>query len=107
MRYAYHDLGHQDEGNTIVVRWRGSGADVMLLDRVNFIRYREQKHPLFYSGGGRYGSPPAELRIPEDGQWYVVADLRGNSAYAKVTVEVLSAEGTQQMSEEEPLVEVA
>ena len=32
MRYLYHDLGAQPQGCTAVVRWRGSGADVLLLD---------------------------------------------------------------------------
>ena len=104
MRYAYHDLGHQDEGNTIVVRWRGSGADVMLLDPVNFVKYREARKPVFYGAGGNYGRPPAELTIPEDGRWYVVADLHGYSANAKATVEVLGA--AEEESQEAELIKV-
>lgn len=105
MRYAYHDLEHQDAGNTIVVRWRGSGADVLLLDPVNFVKYREGRVPVVYSAGGKYGRPPAELTIPEAGRWFVVADLHGYSVNAEATVEVLSKDGTQQESHTE-LVEV-
>ena len=105
MRYAYQDLGHQDDGTTVVVRWRGSGADVLLLDPVNFTKYYEGRHPVFYSAGGKYGRPPAELTIPQGGRWYVVADLHGYSVHAKATVEVLSKDGAGKESQEE-LVEV-
>lgn len=106
MRYAYHALDHQDAGTRIVVRWRGSGADVLLLDPVNFTKYREGRHPVHYSAGGKYGRPPAELTVPEDGRWFVVADLHGYAVHAKATVEVLSKEGGEQESQEEELVEV-
>ena len=105
MRYAFHALGHQDEGNTIVVRWRASGADVLLLDPVNFSKYRDGKRPVFYAAGGKCGRPPAELTIPEDGRWYVVADLHGYSAHAEATVEIRGKQGAPE-SQEEPLVEV-
>jgi hypothetical protein len=107
MRYGYQDLGQQAEGNTVVVRWRGSAADVMLLDPVNFRKYCEDKKLVFYDAGGRYGRPPARLTIPEDGRWYVVADLHGYSAHAKATVEVVAPNGAQEQEvDEEALIEV-
>jgi hypothetical protein len=105
MRYAYHDLGQQPEGTEAIVRWRGSAAEVLLLDPVNFSKYRERKRPVFYSGGGSYRRPPAHLSIPEDGRWYVVADLRGYSAGAKATIEVLNPRDSEPAeAHEEPLV---
>ena len=103
MRYLYHDLGAQPQGCTAVVRWRGSGADVLLLDPVNFSKYCRGKQPVVYSGGGRYPHPPATLSIPEDGRWYVVADLGGNSARGAATVEVQHGGGDRGASQEEPL----
>jgi hypothetical protein len=92
----------------VVVRWRGSAADVLLLDPVNFTRYCEAKHPVFYGAGGHYRRAPARLTIPEDGRWYVVADLHGYSAHAKATAEVLAPDGAEEQStDEEALVEVA
>lgn len=106
MRYAYHDLGYQHEGNKVVVRWRGAGGDALLLDPVNFSKYCGGRRPVFYSAGGRYARPPAELTIPEDGRWYVVADLHSNSAHPRATVEVLSKDAGDQEPHEKRLAEV-
>ena len=107
MTYLYHDLGAQRQGSTAVIRWHGSGADVLLLDPVNFSKYRRGQHPVAYSGGGQYRRAPASLSIPEDGRWYVVADLRGTSARAAATVEVRHGDdGDRGASPEEALVSV-
>jgi hypothetical protein len=102
MRYAYKDLGEQTAGTTAVVAWRGSAADVLLLDPVSFCKYRAGRSAVFYSGGGRFGRSPARLSVPEDGRWYVVADFRGSSA--DPSVEILKPHG--QATDEEQLVEV-
>lgn len=107
MRYAYSELGHQPAESTAVVRWRGSGADVLLLDPVNFSKYREGRTPVFFSGGGRYRRSPARLTIPEDGRWYVVADLGHYGTQAEATVEMLNPEAPEsETTSEERLVEV-
>ena len=87
MRYAYYDLGERQQGTTVVVRWRGSPADVMLLDPVNFSKYRDAGGLLSYERGGHYPRSPARLTIPEDGRWYVVADFHGHSNLLHATVE--------------------
>ena len=88
MRYAYRDLGSPAAGSTAVIRWAGGSADVLLLDPVNFAKYRDGREPVRYSAGGRFSRAPAELTIPKDGRWYVVADLHGYSKDARPTVEV-------------------
>jgi uncharacterized protein DUF1883 len=108
MRYAYHDLGDQEKGTDVVVRWQAAAADVLLLDPVNFSKYCEGRQPLFFSAGGRYGRSPARLTIPQSGRWYVVADLHGYSVHAKATVEVLKPDSSEeQQAGEKRLVEVA
>ena len=107
MRYAYHNIGKQPAGTTAIVRWRGSAADVLLLDPVNFSRYCEGRRPVFFSGGGHYRHPPARLSIPQDGRWYVVADLGGYAGNAKATVEVSQRhDGDPRAKRQEALVEV-
>ena len=102
MRYAYCDLGEQGEGSTLTVRWRGgAAADVMLLDPVNFTKYREARLPVMYGDGGRYARPPACLKVPADGRWYVVADLRGYSQFAEATVEVADPQSGDRVHEEQ------
>ncbi len=101
MRYAYQDLGEQPAGTTVVVRWSGSAAKVILLDPVNFSKYQYcDGRPFFYDGGGRYRHPPAELSIPQDGHWYVVVDLGGNTGAAP-TIEVLASADSQPHAERE------
>ena len=106
MRYAYNHLGNQPAGTTAVVRWHGSAADVLLLDPVNFSKYCEGKKPVFYSGGGHYRHPPARVSIPQEGRWYVVADLGGYGTNARATVEVQQPGATQQERTQEPLAQV-
>jgi len=107
MRYAYRDLGKQAKGDTVIVRWSGgASADVLLLDPVNFTKYREARLPVRYSHGGRYRRSPAELTIPEDGRWYVVADLHGYSELAEATVE-MPEKGADAQAQEEQLIGAA
>lgn len=94
MRYAYRDLGSFAEGSTAIVRWSGGAADVLLLDPVNFAKYRDGRDPVRYAAGGRFARAPAELTIPKDGRWYVVADLHGYSKDARPTVEVMGQDDT-------------
>lgn len=104
MTFAYGDLGEQTAGSTAVVRWRGSAANVGLLDRVNFAKYREGQTPVFYSAGG-HGRSPVRLPIPGDGRWFVVADFIGLDT--KGTVEIVREDsGKASVTEEKPLVEV-
>jgi hypothetical protein len=90
MRYAYKDLQTQAKGSTVIVRWKGAAADVLLLDPVNFVKYCEGRDPVKYGDGGHAARSPARLNVPEDGRWYVVADLRGYSTLAEATVQVFS-----------------
>lgn len=105
MGYAYSDLGEQTAGSTAVVRWRGSAANVVLLDPVNFARYRDGRTPVFHSAG-EHGRSPARLTIPQDGRWYVVADLGGTSHKASVEILKPHGGGKPPATEEKSLIEV-
>ncbi len=93
MKYAYHDLGHQNAGTTVRVRLDGSVANVILLDPTNFGQYRAGL-PFRYTGGHVTRSP-VELEIPEDGRWYVVVDTGGYRGRVRGRVEVVSAGGAR------------
>lgn len=77
MKYLYYDLGEQQQDSCVVVHLRGSAANVILLDPVNFDRYRF--HQPFQYTGGLNARTPARLQIPHDGRWYLVIDCGGYS----------------------------
>lgn len=88
MRYHFYDIGHQTEGSSVVVRLRGSTANVILLDPPNFARYRSGE-PFLYTGGHCRRSP-VRLQIPRDGHWFVVIDHGGYKGRVRAEVEVKS-----------------
>jgi hypothetical protein len=93
MRYAFFELGEQDAESTAVVRLRGKAANVVLVDELNFGRYRTGQ-PFSYVGGRRRRGE-IRLAIPRDGRWYVVLDLGGYSGRTKGTVTVLGPDGSK------------
>jgi hypothetical protein len=99
MKYAYADLGAQEQGNDVVINVRGGARGVMLIDVANFQRYRTGRS--FRFEGGRYRGSPARLQIPSDGHWYAVLDLGSLNGRAKATVEVIKRGASERQPERE------
>ena len=102
MRYRYYDLHHQQAGTTVTARLEGSVCNLILLDAVNFKRYRAGQ-PFLYTGGRQWQSP-VSLEVPEDGHWYAVVDLGGYKGRVKATVEVRSADESRAVETPRSLV---
>jgi hypothetical protein len=92
-RYSYYDLGELRAGDGVVVKLRGSAANVLLLDRGNFERYRVGL-TFSYVGGLRRRSP-VQLAVPHDGHWYVAMDLGGRPGHARGAVKVVPDDPSQ------------
>jgi hypothetical protein len=91
MRFLYYDLDERPEGTWVVAHLHGSSANVILLDPVNFDRYRLGL-PFLYAGG-LWARTPARLRIPRDGHWYLVIDCGGYRHRVHVDgVEIVAAD---------------
>jgi hypothetical protein len=75
MRYLYYDLGEQEQECGVVARLHGSSANVILVDSLNFDRYRLGR-PFLYEGGF-FTRTPARLQIPWTGHWYLIIDCGG------------------------------
>ncbi|HET6867784.1 MAG TPA: DUF1883 domain-containing protein [Solirubrobacteraceae bacterium] len=91
MKYLYYDLGEQQRDSCVVAHLRGSAANVILLDPLNFDRYRF--HQAFEYTGGLYARTPARIQIPRDGHWYLVIDCGGHSHRVwNETIEILPAD---------------
>lgn len=93
MRFSFHDLGPQARGAEVIVRLRGSSANVLLLDQANFSLYRAGG-PFVYTGGFQRRTP-VRLEIPEAGHWYVVVDLGGFKGKTRGNVEVIGPGETE------------
>jgi hypothetical protein len=93
VRFAYFNLGHQENGSVVSVSLGGSAANVVLLNPANFARYRAGQAFAYF--GGYFTEPQAEITVPEDGHWFVVVDHGGyrGHARARVSVRVAGAEG--------------
>lgn len=91
--YAHYDLGELSQGDTVVVRLRGSRPNVLLLDRQNLERYRAGLRFAFV--GGLQRRSPVRLSVPRDGHWYVALDLGGRRGRARGAVSVLCADGDE------------
>jgi hypothetical protein len=103
-KYAYYDLGELHTGETVIVRLRGSAANVLLLDQRNFARYRAGLR--FAYVGGRHSRSPARLAVPHDAHWFVALDLGGRPGRVQGAVSVLAADGSQREVEQEPALNV-
>jgi hypothetical protein len=91
--YASYDLGELKQGDTVVVRLRGSAPNVLLLDRTNFERYRAGLRFAFV--GGLQRRSPVRLSVPRAGHWYVALDLGGRPGRVRGSVSVLSEDGNE------------
>jgi hypothetical protein len=91
MKYLYYDLGELQQDSCVVAHLRGSAANVILLDPLNFDLYRFGQ-PFQYAGGLQTRTP-ARVRVPQDGHWYLVIDCGGyqHHVHAK-NIEVLPAD---------------
>lgn len=101
MKYLYWDLGEQRQDSGVVVHLRGSAANVILLDPVNFDRYRYGLS--FDYAGGLHTSTPVRLDIPKDGHWYLVIDCCGYHHHVQVKkIQVLAGDESPTASEADP-----
>jgi hypothetical protein len=88
MKYLYYDLGEQQQDTCVVTHLRGSAANVILLDPLNFHWYRHGR-PFLYTGG-LYTHTPARVQIPADGQWYLVIDCGGVKHPRVANIEIVA-----------------
>jgi hypothetical protein len=99
MRYWYYDLDQQPDDRLAVLRMRGSGANVILLDPLNFDRYRHGQS-FFYLGGYRRGTP-VRVEIPKDEYWYLVIDDGGGGGRVHPELDVQTPNESDVTSEHE------
>ena len=83
------DLKRVKKGYIVVVTFKGSAADVRLLDSSNYQAFNSGRQYKF--AGGLVKHSPARLAVPRSAHWYVTVDkvgLKGQTS-ASVFVERL------------------
>lgn len=84
-KFIHQDLGYKQKGEVVEVKLT-SGANIRLMDSVNFSRYKAGKKHQYY--GGLIKQSPYRLTIPNNGSWHVTVDTRGlrNGTRASITM---------------------
>jgi hypothetical protein len=73
MDFTHEDLGALPGGAKVIVGFEGTDADVLLLNRAQFARYRAGGLLVGFVGG-HYRHSPVRLDVPYEGRWHVVVD---------------------------------
>jgi hypothetical protein len=89
MNFLHTDIGNQSPGALVTVTLRGTEANVLLLDTVNFQSYKASRG--YHYTGGHYKQSPVRLRVPHSGRWHVVVDLGGAAGSVNASVAVTPA----------------
>ena len=75
----------------VQIRLRGTAANVLLLDDLNFAKYKAKESYRYF--GGYSQKSPVRLRPPNPGRWHVVIDLGSRPGYVDAAVSVTGSNG--------------
>jgi hypothetical protein len=87
MQFIHTDLGFRQAGDIVEVTLT-SGANVRLMDSINFSAYRSGRQHRFVGGLARQS--PVRLQIPNSGTWHVAVDMQGLRGTTNASVRVIS-----------------
>ncbi|EJL90229.1 DUF1883 domain-containing protein [Pantoea sp. GM01] len=83
-----HDRNHLEKG-TVVSVWCSHQINVLVMDDVNFNKYRRGDRCTTY--GGFYKQFPANIQVPSTGAWNVVLALPpGHSAQIRQSIKYIT-----------------
>lgn len=87
-QFIHSDLGFRETGEVVEVSLT-SGANVRLMDGVNFSSYRAGG--AYRCHGGLARQSPLHLPIPSAGHWHLVVDMQGLRGSVRASIRVLRA----------------
>jgi hypothetical protein len=87
-QFIHSDLGFREAGGIVEVSLT-SGANVRLMDSVNFSDYTVGRAYRYHGGLARQS--PVRLPIPSSGHWHLVVDMQGLRGSARASIRVLRA----------------
>jgi len=77
-----------DRGDIVEFNLKGNAANVMLMDKRNYDRYKKEESFEYY--GGHTKKSPAHIGCPKSGKWYAIVDLGGYPGEVKASISVIS-----------------
>ncbi len=86
MEYLHHNLGSRQQGEIVEVTLT-NGANVRLMNNLNFLNYKSGRRCSFL--GGLAKESPVRLEIPNFGHWHVVIDMESLRGSTRAEVMVL------------------
>lgn len=88
-QFIHSDLGFRQSGEVVEVALT-TGANVRLMDSLNFSSYRTGRPYRCYGGLARRS--PVHLPVPSTGHWHLVVDMQGLRGSARASIRVLGTE---------------
>ena len=82
MKYSYEE-GNFKQGDILSIQI-DRRANIYLLDRLNFNRYKSNQTCEYY--GGTSNTSPYNIKVPRTGHWYIVIDLGRGVSYFHISV---------------------
>ncbi len=86
MNFTHYEF-RANADNRVEVVLRGSAANVMLLDDINFNNYKAGRQFRYY--GGHYTMSPVLIVVPSTGHWNLVIDLGGAPGQVNASVRLI------------------
>ena len=86
MKFIHKDLGQRKKGEIVEITLT-RGANVRLMDNVNFTSYKNgRKHRYI---GGLAKKSPIRFGIPRSGHWHITIDMQGLKGTTRASVRLL------------------
>jgi hypothetical protein len=86
MNFIHSNLGNIHTGDILEVTLT-KGANVRLLDSLNFNNYKNGRACKFIGGLAKVS--PLKLQVPRSGQWHAVVDMNGLSGSTSASFRIL------------------
>ncbi|MDB0401990.1 DUF1883 domain-containing protein [Clostridioides difficile] len=85
MEYSYSKINLK-KGDIVEVNLEKQ-ANVILLDHINYVKFKNQKNYDYYGGFAKKN--PCRMRVPNTGVWYLVVNQDGNSGIVNFSINTI------------------
>lgn len=85
MEYSYSKM-HLKKGDIVEVSLEKQ-ANVILLDHINYVKFKNQRNYDYYGGFAK--KTPCRMKVPNTGTWYLVVNENGNSGIINFSINTI------------------